>query len=80
MVELNSISEWGNVLLEIPVGETVYVKWHSRSGLSPPNEPSEFTGVIVEHGLWSTEILNKQGQHLYMFRGNMLLDVNWIES
>lgn len=68
---------YADLLLEVPVGETVYVKWHYTTGTFPPHEPSEFTGEIIEHQLHSTHIRNSFNQNLYLYRGDAILDVDW---
>jgi hypothetical protein len=71
------MSEWGDALEAIPVGETVRVTWHYQTGSFPPPDPSTFTGEIIEHHRRSTQIRNGK-RSLMLFRGDAILDVDWI--
>lgn len=74
------MSEYGDLLASIPVGESVYVKWHYAKGVTAPNEPQEFRGTIISHGKNETHIRNERGTNLYMYRGEALIDVDWLDA
>lgn len=71
-------NDYAELLLSIPVGERVYVRWHYQMGIGAPPEPSEMRGTIIEHLENSTHIRSDRGENLHLFRGTAILDVDWL--